>query len=400
MTGEPANGLAQYRERSARIERTVNMQPVDRIPVIFMGIAFAPRFMGMPIARFCADPDARVEVTLQAMDRLGGEHGFDGINSLPAGRITAALSSLWLSRIAVPGRELPDNSLWQVQEAQVINDEDYDTIIDQGWRVFLDSYLPRIIDVKEIEENKEWVRNNLASVISQFRDHSYVPISFGATTIPFECLCGGRSMQQFFLDLYRKPDKVKAALDVIQPSLVQAGINAARLSGIRGVWVGGWRSASSLLSPKLWERFVFPYFLETVTALAENGLVSVLHFDQNWTRDLVRLREFPARSCILNLDGMTDIRQAKAILGDHMAIMGDVPSSLFSIGTPDEVYNYVRDLVRDVGPTGLLLCPGCDAPIDTKPENMEAFIIASKEYGDNVEHSGSQLIAGEPANIA
>lgn len=60
-----------------------------------------------------------------------------------------------------------------------------------------------------------------------------------------------------------------------------------------------------------------------------------------------------------------------------MAIMGDVPASLFSIGKPDEVYKYVSDLVRDLGPTGLILCPGCDAPLDTKPENMEAFIAAS-----------------------
>ena len=107
----------------------------------------------------------------------------------------------------------------------------------------------------------------------------------------------------------------------------------------------------------------------------------MLHLDQDWTRDLERLREFPAKKCIVNPDGMTDIRKAKEILKDHMAIMGDVPSSLFSAGSPDDIRNYVRDLVRDVGPNGLLLCPGCDAPINTKPENMEAFVAAGREFG-------------------
>ncbi len=107
----------------------------------------------------------------------------------------------------------------------------------------------------------------------------------------------------------------------------------------------------------------------------------MLHFDHDWTRDLPRLRELPARKCILNLDGWTDIRKAKEILGDHMAIMGDVPAPLLSAGTPDEVYAYVRALARDVGPTGLILCPGCDAPIDAKPENMQAFVAASLEFG-------------------
>ena len=30
---------------------------------------------------------------------------------------------------------------------------------------------------------------------------------------------------------------------------------------------------------------------------------------------------------------------------------------------------------------GLILCPGCDAPINTKPENMAAFVAAAREYG-------------------
>jgi uroporphyrinogen-III decarboxylase len=65
-----------------------------------------------------------------------------------------------------------------------------------------------------------------------------------------------------------------------------------------------------------------------------------------------------------------------------MAIMGDVPAPLLSTGAPDEVRRYVRDQARDVGPTGLILCPGCDAPIDAKPENMEAFVAASLEFGE------------------
>jgi len=43
---------------------------------------------------------------------------------------------------------------------------------------------------------------------------------------------------------------------------------------------------------------------------------------------------------------MIDVRKAREILGDHMAIMGDVPATLFAAGTPDDIYAYVRDLVR------------------------------------------------------
>jgi len=91
--------------------------------------------------------------------------------------------------------------------------------------------------------------------------------------------------------------------------------------------------------------------------------------------------KLPAKKCVLNPDGMTDIRKAKENLGDHMAVMGDMPAQLFATDTPDDVYKYIRDLIKDVGPTGLILCPGCDAPANTKPENMEAFVAASHEFG-------------------
>jgi hypothetical protein len=128
------------------------------------------------------------------MDRLGGH--FDGINMLPAGRISAALSGMWLSRVAIPGRDLPEDSLWQVDEAEVMRVDDYDAIIEQGWSSFLRSYMPRVIDVAELDANRSWLGANLETVVQRFRERGYVPVSCGATTIPFECLCGGRSMQE------------------------------------------------------------------------------------------------------------------------------------------------------------------------------------------------------------
>ena len=210
-------------------------------------------------------------------------------------------------------------------------------------------------------------------MIKKFKDHGYVPMMSGVTTIPFEILCG--------LHLYRRPDKVKAAMDAMIRSQIETAYMIAEITGTNRIWVGGWRSASALLAPKIWDEFVFPYLNQVVRALADKNIISILHFDQDWTRDLERLRELPARKCILNLDGMTDIRKAKKILGDHMAIMGDIPSVLLKTGTPDDVYKYARDLIRDIGPTGFLLCPGCEAPIDAKAENMEAYVAASRDFG-------------------
>ena len=375
------NNGALYQERFDRIYKAIHLEPIDRVPVVYMGVAFAPRYMGMSIAEYCADPEAAFQVTLAAMDRLGE---LDGANLAAAGRITPLLTSIWLSRLGVPGRDLPSESLWQVREAEVMTPADYDTIIDKGWNAFLMSYLPRVIDPAEFGEAMGWVMANTPRVQQAYRERGYVvvcdaPVMVG---IPFEYLCGGRSMQKFYLDLYRMPDKVQAALDVILAEMLGQISAAPRIPGIiGGTWLGGWRAASALVAPKLWDRFVWPYYLRLVEALIDVGITPVLHWDQNWTRDLVRLQELPAKKCVLNPDGMTDMRKFKQLVGDRMAMMGDVPASLLAAGTPDDIRNYVRDLIDLFQGNGLILCPGCDAPINARPENMEAFVAASHEYG-------------------
>lgn len=373
---------ALYQERFTRIKKTINLEPTDQVPVVYMGIAFAPRYMGMQMAKFCADPEANLQVTLDAMDHLPG---LDGCNMGSGGRNAPALATLWLSHIAEPGRELPPDSLWQVVEAEVLTTDDYDTILKDGWGKFLQSYYPRVIDPNELYAALNWTGANAARIAKLYREHGYVvmcdaPMMY---SIPFEYLCGGRSMTKFYFDLYRTPDKVKAVMDVILAEFL-AQIDALppkREGTIGGSWLGGWRSASALVSPKLWDRFVWPYYLKIAEAEIAKGYTPIFYWDQDWIRDLVRLQELPAKKCILNPDGMTDVHKFKELVGDRMAMMGDVPAALLVTGTPDDVYTYVRDLIELFDHKGLIVCPGCDAPINAKPENMKAYIDATKEYG-------------------
>jgi uroporphyrinogen-III decarboxylase len=367
-----------YLEKFDRIQKAINLEAVDRVPVVFNGMAFAPRFLGMSMADFCADPDAPVDASLKVMDKLGG---FDGMNAVIAGRTTVLVPEMWLSRVKVPGRELPPDSLWQMHEAEIMTTDDYDYIINKGWPAFLEKYMPNVVDVDEMNEAKQWLGKNMLRCISDVRQHGYVPVSASVTAPPYESFCGGRSMEKFLTDIYRIPDKVQAAMDVALPEIIKNAVAGTKANGVPGIWIGGWRTASSMVSPRIMDRFIWPYLVKIVDALVNACLMPIFHWDQDWTRDLVRLQEMPAKKCILNPDGMTDVRQFKKLVGDRMAMMGDVPSSLFAAGTPADIDNYVRNLVDLFEGKGLILCPGCDAPINTKPENMRAFVEASHKYG-------------------
>ena len=94
-------------------------------------------------------------------------------------------------------------------------------------------------------------------------------LSGGDVTTPFELLCGARSLENFFLDLITFPDKITAVMDEMIPHLAVKPIQSALKRGFPMVWVGGWRAAPAMLSPEMWDRFVWIYLKRLVTEVID-----------------------------------------------------------------------------------------------------------------------------------
>ena len=86
--------------------------------------------------------------------------------------------------------------------------------------------------------------------------------------------------------------------------------------------------------------------------------------------------DLPKGKCLIAVDSATDIFKVKEVLGDRLCIKGDVPPALLTLGTPDEVYEYSAKLVKELGPEGFILGPGCTLPADSKMENVKAMLSA------------------------
>ncbi|MCE5253115.1 MAG: uroporphyrinogen-III decarboxylase [Actinomycetia bacterium] len=358
-----------YLERLNRLRTAVALGTPDRVPVVPNGPAWPARALGVKMSEQATNPAVTAPTIIKAYMSLGE---IDGIQS-PAYHVSS-LSIQWLSRVKVPGRELPEDEMWQVDEAELMTADDYDAILAEGFGPWVERYYAeRLPGAKEAFDA---FLTTVPGVLADCREKGIVPFTPALATIPYEYFCGGRSMKEFLLDLFRRPDKVQAAMDAALPVLIDNMRGVIRGTGLIGLWIGGWRSASEFIAPRLWERFVLPYFKAMVEAAVDEGAVVVLHFDANWDRDLERLKEFPRGRCVLSLDGKTDIFKAKRILGDHMCIMGDVPPRMLSLGTPDEVRDYCRRLIREIGPSGFILSSGCDVPIDAKYENVKAMVEA------------------------
>ena len=86
-------------------------------------------------------------------------------------------------------------------------------------------------------------------------------------------------------------------------------------------------------------------------------------------------KNFPRQSCIVELDGDTDIFKTREILGDHLCIKGDVPARLLAFGTREEVTDYCYNLIQKIGKDGgFILSSGCKVPVNAKVENVKAIV--------------------------
>lgn len=134
-----------------------------------------------------------------------------------------------------------------------------------------------------------------------------------------------------------------------------------------------------MLNKEMFEHFSWKYMKEIANLCIEYGVIPVFHLDSDWTPGLEVFREIAPKSAIAAFDGQTDIHKAKEILGDRMCIMGDVSADMLAFGTQEETYNYCMKLIREIGPTGFILCSGCDIPFNAKYENVQMMCKAIKD---------------------
>ncbi|WP_094603112.1 hypothetical protein SPSIL_051960 [Sporomusa silvacetica DSM 10669] len=355
-------------ERKERLKKAIALEKTDRTPVIPIADAFCAQHLGVKLSDFCSSLKRSNQVMVESIKALGA----DGTTNPVA--FGAIMPLVYMAKVKLPGVELPDNVMWQLQEQEMMTVEDYDTILNKGWTPFMMDYLQNRLNIPldklfaELAETPQMIKN--------FEDNGcvvYAPLS-GA--VVYEYLNGGRSMPKFVRDLYKIPDKVEAVLDVIQQENHEHLRQQIRTTKPGVVFLSPARGASEFFVPKLWQRFVWKYLKETADVIIEEGAVVNFHIDSHWERDLEFFRSFPKGTCVFETDSATDIYKIKEVLGDRMCIKGDVPAALFTLGTPDEVYNYSMRLIKDMGP-GFILSSGCGVPPNAKVENVKAMISAA-----------------------
>ncbi len=361
--------MSNYQEKLDRTLAAVALEPVDHVPFSYLGTAVNCQFTNTLVSDYCRDMKLNYETNLEGVRKVGEVDSVQGILFNPY-----TLPAVWFSEVAVPGEELADNELWQLHEKELIQQSDYDEILEGGYEPWYAKFLKEKLG-DPLERSRSY--QEYLPIANERWDESGIPNIKGASFCsPFEMFCGGRSMISFMADdLMGIPDKVDAVFKKVHDANM-VNFEKRLADGPHkpiGAWIGGWRGTPNMLPPDMFERFSWNYIMDLVDLLVSRDVIPILHLDSCWDRGIEYFKQLPKGKCIVALDGMTDIFMVKEAVGDRCCIMGDVPSQLLAMGTREETADYCSRLVREVGPTGFILCSGCDIPQNAKLENVQAM---------------------------
>ena len=153
---------------------------------------------------------------------------------------------------------------------------------------------------------------------------------------------------------------------------LQMGLRFGQAQADAGVdLMGVGDAAVSLVGPKIYREFVWPYEKRLVDGLHEMGLKVRLHICGNTTPILAAMGELECD--IVDLDFMVSMEAARQAMGPDQVLLGNIdPVRALRDGTPESIEAAIAECHRQAGPR-YIVGAGCEVPRSTPAENLLAM---------------------------
>lgn len=184
-----------------------------------------------------------------------------------------------------------------------------------------------------------------------------------------------RGVNTLMLDFHDDPDFVVDLFEfVIQMELAFAAAQVEAGATLMGVG----DAAASLIGPRLYERFVFPYECRLIAGIRAMGVPVRLHICGN-TRKIVKgMHDTGAE--MIDLDYPVPISEARSAMGDDVVLAGNLdPVRAVRDSTPESIGASLAECHRQAG-RHYIVAAGCEIPRGTPPANLFAMTSYAREH--------------------
>ncbi len=402
-----------YWDRLKRIEDAVKLKTPDRVPILASFRYFAAKYTGLPFQSAFYDVKKWLDANKKTILDFGPDMYYG-----PYVQSGPALDILGLRQLIWPGHGLPANISHQFIEQEYVKADEYKAMLDDLSNFAIRTYLPRICEALEPLKTlpalnsllfgysglslltylvRPEIQKALEAMVSAGREYSKIkplvdsfegemaklgfpavgPVALTAFDSISDYL---RGMRGSMLDMFRQPDKLLRAIEILEPIIKDRAIEAFKRSGNPRIRIPLHRGADGFMSDKQFRTFYWPSLKGLLLALIEEGITPVPFFEGSFESRLEYLNELPKGKILARFDS-TDLLRAKEIIGHTVCICGNVPISLLKAGTADEVRSYCKKLIDVVGKDGGFIMCTRSVMDDARPENVSVWFDFTREYG-------------------
>ncbi len=378
-----------YDIRLGRYQAAIALELTDRMPIATGSNYFVEVYSGNTDQQTIYAPDKWMEAAIAFI------RDFPEIDVLRGCRIYGPLlDAVGCRTYRLPGRDLAPTVQFQFVEHEYMKSDEYDLLIENPVKFMLERFLPRILgDFSQpgsIRSSIAMLKGGMAFVhmVQGMRNRSLrlqqeyglpQPMT-GIFIAPFDAIADAmRGLNGTMLDMYRNPDKLMAACDVLVDEMVSFALTTADPLKRYPIFIPTHKPM--FLSPEQFDTFYWPSFKKTLETLIEAGYTIRTYLEGDWSHHWLHMLELPKGKVLCDIDTQGDIFKALDDIGYHQCVAGGIPDSLFILGTPKEMRDRVKLLCEAAGrDRGLIINGGCNIPYDTKPENYRAMIDAILEF--------------------
>lgn len=407
---------AAFGVRTRRLLDVYNVEEPDRVPVSLPVGSLPASLAGMDYHTVMYDYDKAIEAWDAFNTRLPADE-WAAPNMVLPGPVYDLLDYRLYS---LPGRGLPITATgFQYNEGEYMTADEYDAFIKDPTGFLTRVYFPRAMGAFEGLASMPFpitlnelpslglmsllappVQKTLAAVAALCRElaawsakvrpfaEKGVSRGFpknmrgGQAKAPFDVLGDTlRGTKGIMMDMYRRPGKILAAMDIIADLQIEASL--AAINQNRGLMVHFplHKGADGWMSEKQFDTLYWPSLKKVIDALVREGVLVLLFAEGAFDSRLGKVDQFPKGAVHWKFD-RTDMAKAKALLGKSCSISGNVPASLLVAGTREEVKDYCKRLIDACAPGGgYVLACGTAGVDEAKIENLEAMYEAALELG-------------------
>lgn len=407
---------AAHDARWARIMACVRLEQPDRMPVGMQSFFWPATHAGITYKELMYDYDKAKQACLDVVLEFKPDAVYPLMMGTTIGR---ALEKLEFKQLQWPGHGVGDMQPYQYLDREYMSADEYDDFLFDPTGFYLQKYLPRVAGAFEgFDKLPSFPGLHYIRLVNGIRPFALpevrasfekivaaaeeMNVFFGhhqdwvqrINAAGFPLFNGGNSISPYdfiadyfrgatgmMKDLYRHKDKLKQVLDKAAIFLARMTIANAKAANHPVVFIPVHWAPDAFMSPKQFEEFWWPPFRRMLMALIEAGLVPMPMWESDCTKRLEIIKDIPPGTCIYWFE-RTDMVKAFEVLGDRVALRGNLSPSLLTTGSPDEVDAAVKHLVDNVWRKGgnLILDGAFGIPDETPTPNVRAMFNAARKY--------------------